>query len=116
MTIKANNETTNKLVKLEPGLTVKVFQKVKETNSKGEEKERIQIFEGLIIKVKKPNSKTGTFTIRKDSSGVGVEKVLPINSPLITKIEVVKKAKVRRAKLYYTKTNNKKLKDRKITK
>lgn len=113
MTTKTNNET-NKPIKLEPGLTVKISQKVKELNTKGEEKERIQIFEGLIIGIKNPNSKTGTFTVRKESSGVGVEKILPIHSPLITKIEVVKKAKVKRAKLYYTRTSSKKLKDKKI--
>ncbi len=113
MSTKTNPDTTNQ-IKLEPGLTVKISQKVKELNTKGEEKERIQVFEGLIIKVKNPNSKTGTFTVRKDSSGVGVEKVLPLHSPLITKIEVVKKAKVRRAKLYYTRTTNKKLKDKKV--
>lgn len=111
-----NNNEAAKQIKLEPGLTVKIYQKVKETNTKGEEKERIQVFEGLIIGIKKPNTKTGTFTVRKESSGVGVEKVLPIHSPLITKIEVVKKAKVRRAKLYYTRTSSKKLKDKKITK
>ncbi len=114
MTTKTNIET-NKPIKLEPGLTVKISQKVKELNTKGEEKERIQIFEGMIISIKKPNSKTGTFTVRKESSGVGVEKVLPIHSPLITKIEVVKKAKIRKAKLYYTRTSSKKLKDKKIT-
>ncbi len=114
MTTKTNIEA-NKPVKLEPGLTVKISQKVKELNTKGEEKERIQIFEGMIIGIKKPNSKTGTFTVRKESSGVGVEKVLPIHSPLITKIEVVKKAKIRKAKLYYTRTSSKKLKDKKIS-
>lgn len=111
-----NNNTTAKPIKLEPGLTVKIYQKVKELNTKGEEKERIQVFEGLIIAVKKPNTKTGTFTVRKESSGIGVEKVFPIHSPLITKIEVIKKAKVRRAKLYYTRTSSKKLKDKKINK
>jgi len=100
---------------LEPGLTVKISQKIKELNAKGEEKERIQIFEGLIISVKKPNTKTGTFTVRKESEGVGVEKIIPINSPLITNIEVIKKARVKRAKLYFTRQYNKKLKEKKIT-
>lgn len=81
---------------IKAGYTVKVHQKIKEGN-----KERIQIFEGLVIKV---NSGTGldkTFTVRKIASGVGVEKIFPLYSGNIAKIEVVKKAKVRRSKLYY---------------
>lgn len=78
------------------GDVVRVHQKVKEKN-----KERIQVFEGLVIAVKHGKGINGTFTVRKISLGIGVEKIFPLHSPLITKIELVKRSKVRRAKLYY---------------
>ena len=78
------------------GDTVKIHQKIKE-----KDKERIQVYEGLVIAKKHGDGINGTITVRKVSAGVGVEKVFPIHSPFIAKIEVVKKSKVRRAKLYY---------------
>ena len=77
------------------GDTVKVHLKVKEGN-----RERIQIFEGTVI-AKKHGGIEETFTVRRVSYGVGVEKVFPIHAPSIDKIEVVRHGKVRRAKLYY---------------
>ncbi|MDR1286476.1 MAG: 50S ribosomal protein L19 [Treponema sp.] len=78
-----------------PGDTVKVHFKIVEGKN-----ERIQIYEGLVIAVK--NSRVGrTFTVRKNSYGVGVERVFPLHSPRIVKVEVVRPGKVRRAKLYY---------------
>lgn len=77
------------------GDTVKVHVKIKEGNS-----ERIQIFEGFVLK--RQNGGIGeTFTVRRIASGVGVEKTFPIHSPLVEKIEVVKRGKVRRARLHY---------------
>jgi len=77
------------------GDTVKVHFKIIEGKT-----ERVQIFEGLVIAMK--NSKVGkTFTVRKNSYGVGVEKVFPLHSPRIVKVDVVRPGKVRRAKLYY---------------
>jgi len=81
---------------IKTGYTVRVSQKVKEGN-----KERIQAFEGLVIKVGHGEGVERTFTVRKIVEGIGVEKVFPIHSPTITKIEIKKKAKVRRSKLYY---------------
>lgn len=78
------------------GDVVKVHRKIKEGD-----KERVQIFEGLIIAVKGGQSSSPTITVRKVSNGVGVELILPVFSPSIEKIELVKTAKVRRAKLYY---------------
>jgi large subunit ribosomal protein L19 len=100
-------------LELKPGMTIRVYQKIKELNSKGEEKERIQYFEGMII-ARKHNKEAGaTITVRKVSEGVGVEKIFPLNLPTITKIEIKKEAKVRRAKLYYLKGEyKKKLKER----
>ena len=77
------------------GDTVKVYAKIKEGN-----RERIQVFEGLVIK-KQGGSTRATFTVRKNSNGIGVERTWPLYSPNIAKIEVVRQGKVRRAKLYY---------------
>ena len=85
-----------KAPKIEPGMTVRVHQKIKEG-----EKERIQIFEGLVIAVSSGYGVDKTFTVRKIVEGIGVEKIFPIHSPNIAKIEITKKSKVRRAKLYY---------------
>jgi len=78
------------------GDVVKVHRKIKEG-----EKERIQVFEGIIIAVKGGQSSSPTITVRKVSNGIGVELILPIFSSSIDKIELVKTAKVRRSKLYY---------------
>ena len=77
------------------GDTVKVYGKIKEGN-----RERVQIFEGTVMK-KQGGSTRATFTVRKTSNGVGVEKTWPLHSPNVENIEVVRKGKVRRSKLYY---------------
>ena len=78
------------------GQTVKVFQKITEG-----EKQRIQRFEGLVIQVKGGKGVNQTFTVRALVSGIGVEKIFPVHSPSIDRIEIIKQSKVRRAKLYY---------------
>ncbi|MCF7794866.1 50S ribosomal protein L19 [Patescibacteria group bacterium] len=105
-----NNADSKKLdqTNLKPGMTVRVYQKIKEVNIKGEEKERIQYFEGMIIARKHNNEIGGTITVRKVSEGVGVEKIFPLNLPSIDKIEVKKIAKVSRAKLYFLRRGYKK--------
>ena len=84
------------------GDTVNVGCKIIEIKG-GKEKERIQNFEGIVI-ARKGSGATETFTVRKVSSGIGVERIFPVNSPNIASIEVVKKGKVRRAKLYFLRT------------
>lgn len=82
---------------LKAGMKVRVWQRIKEADNK----ERLQAFEGIVIAMKHGSGKTATFTVRKVSSGIGVERVFPMHSPMIAKIEVLSQAKVRSAKLYY---------------
>ncbi len=84
------------IVDVKSGDTVRVHQKIKEGN-----KERIQIFEGVVIRVDRAKSHTARITVRKIASGVGVEKSFLMHSPLVEKIEVVRRAKVRRNYLSY---------------
>ena len=90
-----HEQLKNKIPELKVGNTVKVHVRIKEGN-----KERIQIFEGIIIKVQ-GGGVNQTFTVRKISYGVGVEKTFLVHSPMIEKVEVVRVGKARRAKLYY---------------
>lgn len=90
-----HEQLKNKIPDLKVGDTVKVHQKIKEGN-----RERIQVFEGIIIK-KQNGGVNASFTVRKISYGVGVEKTFLVHSPLVEKVEVVRVGKARRAKLYY---------------
>lgn len=91
--IKKVNDEQKKyaVVDVKSGDTVKVSQKIKEGN-----KERVQVFEGVVIRVDRKNSSTARITVRKITSGVGVEKSFLLHSPLVEKAEVVRRAKVRR--------------------
>jgi len=90
------NTKERKDLGIRSGDTVRVWQKIQE---KG--KTRLQAFEGLVLARKHGNEPGATFTVRRVSSGVGIEKVFPLYSPMIDKIEIIRRAKVRRAKLYY---------------
>jgi large subunit ribosomal protein L19 len=96
---KFNKDQERKLPDLRPGDTIHVHQKIKEGG-----KERIQIFEGVIIAKKHGKGISATITVRKVVDGVGVERVFPIHSPSVEKFEVLRHGKVRRAKLYYLRT------------
>ncbi len=87
---------------LQAGQTVRLHERIKDVSPKGEERERIQVFEGMILALG-GKGVSRTITLHKVSDGIGVEKIYPINSPLISKIELVKTAKVRQAKLGYLK-------------
>jgi len=88
------------LPKIQPGDTVKVYQKIKEQSKKSKQ-ERIQVFEGVILAIKHGKGISGTITVRKMVGDIGVEKIFPIHSPNIEKIEIVQRGKRRKAKLYY---------------
>ncbi len=93
--VESKIEAENRKFNFKSGDTVKVHFKIIEGNS-----ERIQVFDGVVI-AEKGGGQTATFTVRKISSGVGVERIFPLHSPRIAQIEVVKRGKVRRAKIYY---------------
>jgi large subunit ribosomal protein L19 len=112
-----------KIPEIRPGYTVRIQQKIKEIIKSGEEdeggakiaskkkkadevRERVQVFEGLVIKVGSGEGAEKTFTVRKIVEGVGVEKVFLMHSPNLMKIEVKKKGDVRRAKLYYMRSRS----------
>ena len=98
MIVKHISESQHRtdLPAFKPGFTVRVHQKIQEGD-----KSRIQIFEGLVIARKGGTGANATFTVRKIASGVGVERIYPLHSPNIAKLEVVKDGDVRHAKLYY---------------
>lgn len=105
---------------IKPGMTVRVHEKIREqvVGKKGEktEKERVQIFEGIVIARHGRNQPEATITVRKiGADGIGVEKIYPLSAPTVAKIEPVRSARVRRAKLYFLRDYKKRLKDRPLT-
>ena len=95
ISVLEQEQLRNDIPDFRPGDTVKVHVKVVEGN-----RERIQVFEGVVLKRQGGGSKE-TFTVRKSSNGVGVEKTWPVHSPNVEKVEVIRRGKVRRAKLNY---------------
>ncbi len=91
-----SRETREKRPKFSPGDTINVHYKIKEGN-----KERIQQFQGAVLQIRNKNTNGETFTVRKVSGGIAIERIFPLLSPNIEKIEVIRKGKVRRAKLFY---------------
>lgn len=100
------NVEERKNLDLRPGDTIRVHQRIKEGDPSRKsgadtDKSRLQVFEGLVIARKHGCEAGATFTVRKVSGGIGVERIFPLYSPIIEKIEIIKRTKVRRAKLYY---------------
>ncbi|MFA6132041.1 MAG: 50S ribosomal protein L19 [Patescibacteria group bacterium] len=92
--------TEIRITDVKPGMTIRVHERIKDLNAKGEERERVQIFQGMVIGIHGAGV-SKTMTIRREQKGYGVEKIYPLISPTVTKVELVKTAKVRRAKLAY---------------
>ncbi len=106
------NQKTIAIADVRSGMQVKIFQKIKEVNAKGDEKERTQFFAGTVIAKKGGNTSGATITVRKVSEGVGVEKIFPLHAPSITKVELLKTYRVRRNKLYFLRNRSAKLKEK----
>lgn len=98
------------MIDIKPGMVVRVHEKIEDVNAKGEKRERIQVFEGLVLGVRGAGA-SKTFTVRKETDGYGVEKIYPVSSPNINKVDVVKQFKVRRAKLTFVKDFARKMKE-----
>ncbi len=96
---------------IKAGMLVRIHEKLKEVTPKGEEKERVQIFEGMVLARRGGTSASANIVVRKSSYGIGVEKIFPLHLPAITNIEIKKRFKTRRAKLYFLRHNPKKLKE-----
>ncbi len=97
---KQGEVTVIRVEDLKPGMTVRVHEKISDVSAKGEARERVQIYEGLILGLRGAGL-SRTMTVRKNANGWGVHKIYPVRSPVVSKIELVKQAKVRRAKLSY---------------
>lgn len=95
---------------IRPGQILRIHERIQDTTAKGEPRERIQIFEGLVLAVRGAQA-SKSFTIRKETDGYGVEKIFPVSSPSLSKIELVKTYKVRRAKLTFVQDFGRKLKE-----
>ena len=108
---KTQNYKEITISEVQPGMVVRLHQEIKEINPKGEEKKRIQVFEGMIIKRRGGNEAGATITARKVSEGVGVEKIFPLALPSIKKVELVKQYKVRRANLGFLRKTKKRMKE-----
>ncbi len=107
----AKQEIKDIRTEVKPGMIVRVHQKLVEKNRKGENKERIQMFEGIVLAVKHGSETGATITVRKVSNGIGVEKIFPIHSPVVAAIELVRKMRVRQSRPYYIRSHKKKLKE-----
>ncbi len=94
---------------VKPGMVVRIHQKIVDTNSKGEEKERIQVFQGMVLARNHGKEIGSTITVRKISGNIGVEKIFPLNMPTIEKIELARKYRIKQAKPYYLRTYSKRL-------
>lgn len=110
MTEATETKVAETMPEIKPGMVIRVHEKIEDVNAKGEKRQRVQIFEGLVLGVGGAGV-SRNFRVRKETDGFGVEKIYPIASPNITKVEIVKTFRVRRAKLSYIKDFGRKLKE-----
>lgn len=96
------------ILDVKSGMVIRLHQTIKDVNAKGVEKERIQVFEGMVLKRRGGKEPGATITVRKVANGVGVEKIFPLALPSIAKVELVKQYKVRRANIGFVRTRTKK--------
>ena len=96
---------------IRPGMLVRVHQTIVDVNPKGEEKERTQVFQGMVLAHKHGAEPGATITVRKVSGGIGVEKIFPIAMPSLTKFELVRTYRTRQSRPYYLRTTKKRLKE-----
>jgi large subunit ribosomal protein L19 len=108
---KKEKELDRTFPEVKPGCVVKVHHEITDVNPKGEEKKRVQIFEGIVTARKHGKGINATITVRKESGGIGVEKIYPLSLPSVKKIEIIKKWRARRAKLGYLKGKHKRLRE-----
>lgn len=108
---KAEEKNDEPFADVKPGAQVRVHQEITDITPKGEEKKRIQIFEGMVLQRKHGKDVNATITVRKESGGIGVEKIFPLHLPTIKKIEVVKTFRTRRAKIGFIRTKHRKLRE-----
>lgn len=94
---------------VKPGMTIRVYERVKDLNPKGEERERVQVFQGVVIGLRGAGP-SKTMTVRRQHKGYSVEKIYPLKSPMVSKIEAVKTAKTRRAKLTFLQNQRRRFK------
>ncbi len=99
---------------IKSGQVVRVSLRIKEINTKNEEKERVQVYEGVVIGRRGGKGMGATITVRKVTDGIGVERIFPLHLPTINNIEVVKEYKTKQAQLPYIKNYGKKLKEKKV--
>ena len=99
---------------LKPGMVVRVHEIIKDTNAKGEERQRVQVFEGTILGFA-GSGIARTMTVRKVTGGIGVEKIYPLSSPHVEKVEVVKQLRVRRSKLWFLRKGKTKRRMKEVT-
>ncbi|GEM_PF-1494565 len=97
--------------KVQPGTVVQVHQEITEVNPKGEEKKRIQVFEGTVLKRKHGHGAQATITVRKISDGISVEKIFPLRSPIIKDVKVIKKYRTRRSVLNFLRGRHKRMEE-----
>jgi len=105
---KTAKQKTDDREKVKSGMIIKVYEKIHDVSPKGEPRQRVQVFEGMVLARKHNREPGATILVRKESGSVFVEKIYPLYSPIVERIEIVKQYRTRRAKLYFLRQGYKK--------